>query len=147
MENMGITELGVAALVLLALMAALPRFVNAIRGSTSNAKIDAIDIQRIIEVSLAPIGDLSSVVREMHTKVDALHTMHSKTDENGIPVWYLPTSFKKDVSEMAGSLEKLAVSEMQIAEALKLLSENNTKTVSTLKRINDKMQNNGAARP
>lgn len=140
MENLGVTELGIAGVLLLLLLDRLPTFVNRIRGTDISS---ADEVKRTIEIALAPLSDLHTLLGDMKGHIKDLHIMHSKTDVDGIPVWYLPTSFKKDVSELSASLERLATSQEAQAKALIEAVETNKATVTILERLNQKMPKNG----
>lgn len=128
MENLGITELGIAGVLLLLLLDRLPTFVNRIRG-TDMSSVD--EVKRTLEIALAPLSDLHTLFGDMKLHINDLHRMHSVTDADGIPAWYLPSSFKKDVSDLSVALARLATSQ--------------EKQASALEKLNQKMPKNGGS--
>lgn len=51
------------------------------------------------------------ILREIHTRVDALHAVHEATDQDGVRLCYVPRSLHRDVRRLLRRLEHPSSSE------------------------------------
>lgn len=62
---------------------------------------------------LAPESEAKEETREKIEKlvrmIDDLHKWHSKTDEDGVPVWYMRRSFEAAINKLADNIEKQTI--------------------------------------
>ena len=50
--------------------------------------------------------DTKKKIDQIYTWTERLHEMHDKTDEDGVPVWYVRRSLEKSIEKLADNIDK-----------------------------------------
>lgn len=65
--------------------------------------------------------DIKNVTDDTNDKIKGLYSMHSKTDSDGLPVWYFPRSIVKAQERIASSVEQTTVHLKSLADSIEKL--------------------------
>jgi len=91
MDNV-LLQLGVGGIFAVLIIREFVNLMTKMKGK-SNGNGNSSDSQILKDVRLT--------TADTNDKVKGLYSMHSKTDNDGIPVWYMPRSFVEAQKEMA----------------------------------------------
>ena len=64
------------------------------------------------------IKDVKSITIDTNDKVKTLHSLHSKTNQDGLPVWYFPQSIVQDQKKIAEAQAQTAMHMEAISESI-----------------------------
>ena len=78
------------------------------------------------------LSDIKQIAIDTNDKTKALHSLHSKTDGDGVPMVYSPRSIVADQKEMAKTQNKTA-------EHMRDISMTQTQMADTMKEIKEKV--------
>jgi len=67
--------------------------------------------------------DTKKLAIDTNDKVKTLHSMHGKTNPDGLPVWYFPQSFVQDQKEIAKAQADTAMHMKAIADTVRKLDD------------------------
>jgi len=67
--------------------------------------------------------DHNSLTNEEHAALMRLDELHSKTDPDGVPLWYVPRSMLKSLEEMTDIQDRISVRLRELVTAQKSLND------------------------
>jgi len=114
MDGIG-AQIGVYGIFALMLIKALTEMLKAAKSKNGNGS----------KTPEAPqvCKDIKEMTIETLDKVKGLHSMHNKTDSDGLPVWYMPRSMVKAQQEIAKTQEQTTIHLKSLADSVKELCE------------------------
>ena len=111
--NEGLTQLGVGGIFALLVIRAFVELVKAMKTKNGSEGNGHEQITR----------DTKKLAIDTNDKMKTLHSMHSKTNPDGLPVWYFPQSFVQDQKEIARAQADTALHMKSIADAVQELKK------------------------
>lgn len=109
-----LTQLGVGGIFAVLVIRSFVELVKALKGAT-NGKASG-GHEQITK-------DTKEITIDTNNKVKTLHSLHSKTNADGLPVWYFPQSIIQDQKEIAKTQADTAVHMKALADAVQKLEE------------------------
>ena len=86
--------------------------------------------QELSDMLRQHIKDDQTYLKDIQSKVSDLHVWHNRTDEDGVPVWYVRKSLE-------ASVEKLATAIEHMGELLKEIHDQQAATRRELRELRD----------
>lgn len=105
-----------------------------------------IEIIKMLISKMARKTNSSVLTHKEHEWLHDLHSMHNKTDQDGLPLWYVPrvwTNLFKDVNE---SLRSINGSNVLQLKCLEEVEDKLTKAFDGIKELRMKLNNMGLHR-
>ncbi len=69
------------------------------------------------------VHDMKETVTTIKDKVDDLHLWHSKTDQDGIPLWYVRRSLEDAIKDLGERIGEQIVVQTQILQHMQRMEE------------------------
>lgn len=113
--NEVLTQLGVGGIFAVLVIRSFVELVKAMKNGKNGGGLKSSDSQLI--------QDTKALSIDTNDKVKTLHSLHSKTNPDGLPVWYFPQSIVQDQKEIAKSQADTAMHMKSIAESMKTLEQ------------------------
>lgn len=119
-DNSVLLQLGVGGIFAVLIIRAFVEMVKALKKTDSGSGSGSDNgVKQIIH-------DTKEISIDTNDKVKTLHSLHNKTNPDGLPVWYFPQSFVQDQKEIARAqektarhLEKVTIVQEQMCDSLK----------------------------
>lgn len=108
-----ITQLGVGGIFAVLVIRSYIELTKAMKNGKAGKEVNSVPPQLY--------RDIKNVTDDTNDKIKGLYSMHSKTDSDGLPVWYFPRSIVKAQERIASSVEQTTVHLKSLADSIEKL--------------------------